>query len=72
LGADVLFIECAFLEADAAHAIQKNHLTAWQAGLLARRAQVGRIVPCHFSPRYPGRGDILSAEADRAFRGAIS
>jgi ribonuclease Z len=71
-GADVLFIECAFLQADAEHALQKNHLTAWQAGLLARRAQVRRIVPCHFSPRYTDQGDALSAEAERAFRGFVS
>jgi ribonuclease Z len=72
VGADVLFIECAFLEADAEHAARKNHLTAWQAGLLARRAQVKRLVPCHFSTRYADRGEALSAEADRAFRGAVS
>ena len=68
-GADVLFIECAFLEADVEHAVQKNHLTARQAGLLARRAQVGRLVPCHFSTRYIGLGDVLSTEAARAFHG---
>jgi ribonuclease Z len=67
---DVLFIECPFLEADTAHAVQKNHLTAWQAGLLARRARVGRLVPCHFSPRYAGCTDMLSEEAARAFRGS--
>ncbi len=67
-GADLLFIECAFLESDAAHASRKNHLTAWQAGILARRAQVKRLVPCHFSTRYTDRGDVLSEEAQRAFR----
>ena len=71
-GADVLFIECAFLEADVAHAVQKNHLTARQAGLLARRAKVGRLVPCHFSTRYTDRGDALLEEAERALRGSVS
>jgi ribonuclease Z len=66
-GADLLFVECAFLEADAEHAARKNHLTAWQAGTLAARAQVKRIVPCHFSTRYTGRGDALLQEACAAF-----
>ena len=66
-GADQLFIECAFLEVDAAHAARKNHLTAQQAGLLARRAQVKHLVPCHFSTRYTGRGDVLLEEARCAF-----
>ena len=71
-GADVLFIECAFLEADVAHAVRKNHLTAWRAGVLARRARVERLVPCHFSTRYTDRGDALEEEAERAFRGFVS
>ena len=67
-GTDILFLECAFLEADAAQAAQKNHLTAHQAGLLARRAQVKRLIPCHFSMRYTGLGSVLCEEAQRAFR----
>ena len=66
-GADILFIEAAFLEADTAHAARKNHLTAGQAGLLARRAQVKRVVPFHFSTRYSDRADALSQETQRAF-----
>jgi ribonuclease Z len=66
--ADMLFIECAFLDAEAEHAARKNHLTARQAGVLAGRAQVKRIVPCHFSARYANRGDALREEAQRAFQ----
>ena len=68
-GADQLFIECVFLDEDAAHAARKNHLTARQAGELARRARVKRLIPFHFSPRYAERGEALCAEADRAFSG---
>jgi ribonuclease Z len=68
-GADLLFIECAFLDADRAHATRKNHLTAREAGLLALRAQVRRLVPCHISTRYAGAGEAVAEEAERAFRG---
>ncbi len=66
-GADVLYIEATFLEADAAEAARKYHLTAAAAGDLARRARVKCVVPFHFSPRYAGREAELRAELDAAF-----
>jgi ribonuclease Z len=68
-GVDDLFIECAFLQEDADQAARKNHLTAWQAGTLARRSQVKRLVPFHFSTRYTERIDALVEEAQAAFQG---
>ena len=68
-GADVLYVEATFLEAEAQLAFDKAHLTAAQAGLLAREAGVKTLVPFHFSARYPGRETEIRAEAERAFRG---
>jgi ribonuclease Z len=69
-GVDLLFIESVFLDEDRAHAARKNHLTARQAGEIARRVGAKAIVPFHFSPRYEGRSDEVVAEAQAAWAGA--
>lgn len=69
-GADELFIESVFLDEDAEHAREKAHLTARQAGGLARAAGVRRVIPFHFSPRYTEREAELRAELENAFQDA--
>jgi ribonuclease Z len=71
-GADLLFIESVFLEEDAEHAARKNHLTAQQAGTIARRVGARAVVPFHFSPRYEARAAELIAELDAAWVGGVS
>jgi len=65
-GSDLLFIECCFLQEDKDLAAQKYHLTAYQAGLLAKTAGVKRVIPFHFSPRYEGRDQLLVDELHKA------
>jgi len=67
--ADVLYIESVFLASDAGHAARKLHLTAAQAGRIARAARAKTVIPFHFSPRYEGREAELVAELERS-RGA--
>jgi ribonuclease Z len=66
-GADLLFIEAAFAEADTALAAARAHLTTTTAGRLAREAGVRRVEPFHFSPRYQGREEQMLAEVMAAF-----
>lgn len=68
-GSELLFIETTFLDEDSRRAREKYHLTARQAGDIARRSGVKRIVIFHFSPKYQSCGNLLEEEALRAFRG---
>lgn len=68
-GSELLFIEATFLDEDSRRAREKYHLTARQAGDIARRSGVKRIILFHFSPKYQKCSDMLEGEALRAFRG---
>jgi len=68
-GSDILFIEAPFLEEDADIAAEKYHLTARQAGHLAREAGAKEIRIFHLSPKYKGREHLLMDEAMGAFAG---
>nr|HID58230.1 ribonuclease Z [Desulfobacterales bacterium] len=68
-GADQLFIEAAFLDEDKERAQTKFHLTAKQAGTIARKARVKRFTIFHISPRYTYMTYALQKEAEEAFQG---
>jgi ribonuclease Z len=68
-GADLFFCEAAFLEKDRERAGERAHLTARQAGELARRAKVKKLHVFHFSPKYEGEAASLYEEAEEAFQG---
>lgn len=64
-GADALVIEATFLDADAALAAARGHLTALQGGRLAREAEIGALFLTHVSGRYDPAS--IAAEAGRLF-----
>jgi ribonuclease Z len=67
-GADHLFIEGGFLDEDRELAAREKHLTAAQAGRIARQANVKAAHQMHFSSRYLGREGDLRAEFQKHFR----
>jgi ribonuclease Z len=66
--ADILFIEAAFAAQDAELALRRAHLTTASAGRIARKSNVHRVEPFHFSPRYAGEEQRLLEEVMTAFR----
>ena len=66
-GSDILFIEACFMDSDKARAVERFHLTAKEAGGIARAAGVGRMEIFHFSPRYMDDPDALVREAEDEF-----
>ena len=71
--ADIMFIESPFLNEDADQAAARNHLTARQAGHLARLANAKQMRTFHYSARYRGREADLVQEAQSAFlKGSVA
>jgi len=66
--ADQFFIEAVFLERDRPLALASHHLTAWDAGDIAREAGVRHLTPFHHSARYLSEPDVLREEAFARFR----
>lgn len=69
--ADHLFIEAVFLHRDREMARRKSHLTARDAGLIARDAEVKKLTVFHFSSRYMEHPEELTREAMDVFKGKV-
>ncbi len=64
-GADVLYIETFFLDTDRAR--ERYHLTAKEAGIIAREAGVRTFEALHFSKKYMNISEQVIEEAVREF-----
>ncbi|MFB4296034.1 ribonuclease Z [Actinomadura sp. NTSP31] len=72
-GVDMLIIESTFLDEDAALAAEYGHLTAGQAGRVAKEGGVRHLVLTHFSERYrPEDEHRFRDEAAAVFGGEVS
>ncbi|MEK6529002.1 MAG: ribonuclease Z, partial [Nitrospirota bacterium] len=67
-GSDILYIEAYFLDKDSVKAKERYHLTAKEAGRIAREAGVGRLEVFHFSPKYTDLPEEIVKEAEREFK----
>jgi ribonuclease Z len=70
-GADVLVHDATFLHDEVARAKADGHTTGYQAGEVATRAGVKRLILCHFANHLHDRLEELRQEACRAFLGPV-
>ncbi|MBI4838403.1 MAG: MBL fold metallo-hydrolase [Nitrospirae bacterium] len=66
---DVLYIEAYFLDRDNDRAKERYHLTAKEAGRIAKEAGAGRLEVFHFSPKYMDVPEEIVKEAEEEFKG---
>ncbi|MFD8735597.1 ribonuclease Z [Streptomyces sp. NPDC059618] len=71
-GCDLLVIESTFLDGDHKLAADHGHLTAGQAGRVAREAGVRHLVLTHFSQRYPDAGEFEREARAAGFEGELT
>ncbi|MFF4540596.1 ribonuclease Z [Streptomyces aureus] len=71
-GCDLLVIESTFLDGDHQLAADHGHLTAGQAGRVAREAGVRHLVLTHFSQRYPDSGAFETEARAAGFDGELT
>lgn len=64
---DHLFCEAYFLQKDRDRAVDRHHLTAADAGRIAREAEVGNLTITHFSPKYRDCPEELYREAMKEY-----
>ncbi|MDR1563293.1 MAG: ribonuclease Z [Dysgonamonadaceae bacterium] len=69
-GADVLYHEATFAEADLKRANETFHSSAAQAAEIARKAGVKQLIIGHFSARYTDE-DLLLSEAGKIFPNTV-
>ncbi|MGW3910129.1 ribonuclease Z [Streptomyces sp. NPDC005070] len=71
-GCDLLVIESTFLDGDHRLAADHGHLTAGQAGRVAKEAGVRHLVLTHFSQRYPDPGAFEHEARATGFDGELT
>jgi len=69
--AHTFFCEAAFTRAHKARADASCHLTADACGEIAKAANVGQLVPFHFSKRYDGDPGLIYEEVRSIFTGKV-
>jgi ribonuclease Z len=71
-GCDLLVIESTFLDGDHRLASDHGHLTAGQAGRVAKEAGVRHLVLTHFSQRYADPGEFEREARAAGFDGELT
>jgi len=66
--ADLLISEACFLKSEEALAEERDHLTAEQIALVAKKAKVKKLILTHISQRYDRREKIVLDEAKKIFK----
>jgi ribonuclease Z len=71
-GCDMLVIESTFLDEDQQLAVDHGHLTAGQAGAVAREAGVRHLVLTHFSQRYSDPAEFERQARAAGYEGELT